>query len=213
MDDTSGPSDMDGRRVCKRADGVTVTTPPRGAMESQDYSPGELEYLRRIGEDWQAGRLTMDCMAAAYRRYKAIYDKPRFSFRWNTVMPVPSEQLGGRPRLTLDDLSPDGCWTWDGSGPQPATGGTPVVYMLFDEDALIYIGATCCLSQRLRGHRGTKRFTSWMAWPFQSKDSAFCAESQWITAYQPPLNGPQHVPPKRTGEVWPPPVDVVQVRR
>ena len=98
------------------------------------------------------------------------------------------------PAPSMRDMPNAGDGIWEGLFPldsrDPAPPHpVPVVYSLFDDDGLCYVGSTDDFRTRLRAHRkGGKVFTGWTAQAFRSRREAYTVERSLITRYRPRLN-------------------------
>lgn len=68
--------------------------------------------------------------------------------------------------------------------------GTPVVYVLFDEDnEPCYVGSTQNLRARLNAHlTNGKQFVRWQAYPCASREDAYVLEERLLVERMPRLN-------------------------
>lgn len=143
---------------------------------------------RECGDD-----LTL--LVEAYRTYRAVA-VPGFGDRWNSIMRVGHQTVGGRASH-LDrnrPNHPDGR-TWHGDWPVPERAPVPpagisVVYVLYDT-ALVpcYVGSTFKFRDRMKAHaRDGKSVHVWTAFPCANREEAYILEDRLLREHKPYLN-------------------------
>lgn len=146
----------------------------------------EEQYVVEVKRDWDAGILTVQELQGAYSVFKKT-NLPGSAKRW-TGVGLPSRQKldslvwAERNPRRLPDLCWEGGWGRNPGDDVPWKDQS-VVYYLYDEQDLVYIGSTQSFVTRLEQHRKDKTWTRWTAWPCPSREDAYRREDRYLKYY------------------------------
>lgn len=151
----------------------------------------EQQYVQAVWREHRAGQLDWRELIACYERLRS-WGLQGYSRRWLAVIPYDLVTMRRRA-AAVPDL--DGTWKGPTGWPLPEGSVYPirgvfVVYVLLDENlSPIYVGSTQHFRERMkRHHTAGKRWSSWVAYPCESRKHAYEIETRFLRQYQPSGN-------------------------